>query len=370
MSAAAPPPPPPPAIVAAPVMFGRVTVRVGARTTRLAALLDGRVRRSVRVAPGPRRVTLTLPVGRWNLAVRATGPGGSRRSATRVVWVLPAAGARVGTTTGRLDRRLQGTLQAMADGLPAVSGIYVQNLVTGCGAAVNAGAQFPAASTLKAAILTDAVRRPAGAPADLLDDMILNSSDQAANRVLALQGGGNGVAGAGRVTETMALMGMSRSLVRRPYILDEPGTVTARERVPVTTVRQPALATNFISTPYDLAAMMVALHRGALGRGAVRRMGIGMLRARAEISRRLLDVRDRSKIVAGVPSGTPVMHKTGYTTQVKHDAGIVYLPRGPVVVSVMTWDAGGVPDGRGDAFIARVAGAAVDRLSGGGACRR
>lgn len=362
--------PPPPAIVAAPVMYGRVSVRVGARTTRIAALLDGRVRRAVRVVPGPRRVTLTLPTGRWNLVVRATGPGGSRRSAARTVWILPATGARLGTTTGRLDRRLQSTLQAMVDGLPVISGVYVQNLVTGCGAAVNAGARFPAASTLKAAILTDAVRRPAGAPAGLLDEMILDSSDQAANRVLAIQGGGDGAAGAARVTETMGLMGMSRSLVRRPYIIDEPGTTTAKERIPVTTTRPAALYTNFISTPYDLALMMISLHRSAQGRGAVRRMGVGMLRARREITRRLLEVRDRSKIVAGVPAGTPVLHKTGYTTEVKHDVGVVYLPRGPVVVSVMTWNQAGVSDGLGDAFIARVTHAAVDRLSGGGACRR
>ena len=43
--------------------------------------------------------------------------------------------------------------------MAAVTGVYVQHLVTGCGAAVNADAQFPAASTLKAAILVDAVRR-------------------------------------------------------------------------------------------------------------------------------------------------------------------------------------------------------------------
>ena len=75
--------------------------------------------------------------------------------------------------------------------MAAVTGVYVQHLVTGCGAAVNADAQFPAASTLKAAILVDAVRR--GRAASLgatLDRMIIDSDDRAANSALAALGGG------------------------------------------------------------------------------------------------------------------------------------------------------------------------------------
>lgn len=360
-------PPPPPVVVAAPVVYGRVTVRIGPRTGRVVPIVDGRALGPRRVAPGPRRVSVPLPVGRHDVAVRAIGPGGGRTSATLRLWVLPRSAARLGTTSGRLDRRLQGALTSLAGRMPAVTGIYVQNLVTGCGAGVNAGAQFPAASTLKAAILLDAVRRPMGADVALLDRMVIDSDDVAANRVLAIQGGGDGLLGAARVTETMQRLGLSRSLIRRPYILDtEP---RASERIPVTTTARPALFTNFITTPQELALLMIALHRAPQGAGAVRRMGVGPIRARQEITRRLLEVRDRSKIVAGVPPGTPVAHKTGYTTEVKHDAGIVYLPSGPIVVSVMTWSASGVSDGGGDPFIARVAGEAVARLRGGGSCR-
>jgi beta-lactamase class A len=248
--------------------------------------------------------------------------------------------------------------------MPAVTGLYVQHLLTGCGAAVNADAQFPAASTLKAAILVHAVRSgQAGALRSTLHTMIVDSNDQAANAALAALGGGSGDAGAARVTQTLRDLGLDRSLVRRPYIVEN-----ERRPLPIETTRSPSLVTTFVSTPYELARLMVAVHRGAVGRGGVARIGIGAGAARAELLARLLDVRDTTKLVAGLPSGVPVAHKTGYTDQVRHDAGIIYLRSGPVAAAVMAWSPSGV-GGTGERFIARVATAARGRLAGGGACQ-
>lgn len=349
--------PPAPYVAPAAVVYGRIDVRVARGTRLVVAELDGRARRAVRVPDGTRRVSVPLPTGRWGLSVRAVGTTGTRRTASRVVWVLPASGARAGTTEGRLDRVLQRRMNQLSASTRVANGIYVQNLITGCGAGVNAGAVFPAASTLKAAVLLEAVRHPAGASADLLDRMILDSGNVAAGHVLTIQGGGDGVRGAARVTATMQALGMRQSLVRRPYAI-------GYERIPVERNIAPELYTNYISTPYELAMLMVALHRASLGKGRVARMGVDALRARREITRRLLDVRDRSKIVAGVSPQWPVAHKTGYTDEVKADAGIVYTPRGPIVVSVMEWS----NSGASDAFISRVAGRAVKYLSRGGRC--
>ena len=63
---------------------------------------------------------------------------------------------------GYVDPPLQRDVEALARTVPATTGVYVQHLVTGCGAAVNADAQFPAASTLKAAILLQALRQAGG----------------------------------------------------------------------------------------------------------------------------------------------------------------------------------------------------------------
>jgi D-alanyl-D-alanine carboxypeptidase (penicillin-binding protein 5/6)/beta-lactamase class A len=281
------------------------------------------------------------------------------------VRALPRSALRAGRIPGWVDRRLQADVDRLVAGMPAISGVYVQHLVTGCGAAANADAQFPAASTLKAAILVDAVRR--GRAGDLratLDRMVIESDDEAANRVLGALGGGSGDAGARSVTDTLHDLGLGRSLVRRPYIIED-----ARRPLTIRTDRAPALFTNFVTTPYELARLMVAIHRGAVGRGGVARIGIGARTARAELLARLLDVRDATKLVAGLPSSVPVAHKTGYTEEVKHDGGIVYLRSGPVAVAAMTWSASGVGDAAGDRFIAEVARAARARLGGGGACQ-
>jgi len=362
-------PPPQPVVTNPGVAFGHLTIRVGRGTTRLDAYVDGRRVRRFRLPGRPRGVAVPLAPGRHEVRLRVAGPGGARWTATRIVWALPASGRRAGPIGGRVDPGLQRDLAALVAGLPAIGGVYVQHLVSGCGAGVNAGAQFPAASTLKAAILLDVERRLQGrVPPDLaglLDQMILDSSDRAANSVLALMGGGSGELGATRVTETLGAMGLSRSLVRRPYIIED-----ARDDIPVTAEAQPALATNFVTTPFELARLMTAVHRGALGRGPLPGIGVSPRVVRTEILPRLLGVRDRSKIVAGLPPGVLAAHKTGFTRQVKHDGGIVYLKSGPVVVAAMSWSAAGVGDAVGDRFIARVAAVASARLAGGGRCGR
>ena len=359
------PPPDRPALLSEVVAYGQVAVRLG-RGTRQVQILDGRVQLArARVSEGPRRLSLAVAPGRHEIRVRAVGLGGSRLGATRTVWVLPTSARRVGRIGGFVDTGLQRDLERLATGAPAITGIYVQHLLTGCGAAINAGAQFPAASTLKSGILVHAVRR-GGVPASLLDAMVLDSSDLAANDVIGRVGG------AAAITRTLADLGLRQALVRRPYIIDRQSNARrsgrGRRRIEVQTTAQPALFTNFIITPAELATLMAAIHRGALGAGGVGRLGISRRAARDEILVRLLNVKDRSKLVAGLPSGVPVAHKSGYTTQTKHDGGIVYLRSGPVAVAVMSWSASGVSDGWGDGFIARVATASRAHLVAGGRC--
>jgi beta-lactamase class A len=362
-------PPPPPVVADAATVFGEVAVRVGPRTDVLEMVVDGRVRVRLRLPPGPRRVSAPLPVGEHVVRARARGDGGVGMSPPAHLWVLPRSGARAGRIPGFVDARLQGDVAGLVREMPAVSGVYVQHLVTGCGAAVNAGARFPAASTLKAAILIEAVRRASGRPSPstgrVLDQMIVESSDRAANAMLGTLGTG-GASGPEAVTATLRAMGLAESLVRRPYIIED--ALGRRRALTIDVTAQPALYTNFISTPFELARILVAIHRASLGRGALSRLGVSARAARVELMPRLLSVRDASKIVAGVPAGVPVMHKTGYTEEVKHDAGIVYLRKGPVVVVAMSWAAGGVGDATGDRFIAEVTRAAARRLGGGGRC--
>ena len=358
-----------PVVITSGTAMGDAVVQTGGGTESVAVWIDGRFVRRL-ATPTPRRLAVKLPVGLHSLRVRAKGPGGTRWSRTASLWVLPASAKLAKGIGGRTEPSLQADVVRLTGRLPAISGVYVQHLVSGCGAGVNAAAQFPAASTLKAAILLDVERRSKGAPSAtmnrLLDQMIIDSDDKAANQVLAIQGGGDAVAGAGRVTQTMRAMGLSSSLIRRPYII-EPLARQGRP-IPVGVTARPALYTNFISTPFELARMISAVHRGMRGGGPLPGIGIGATTLRTAVVPRLLRVRDRTKLVAGAPDGVLVAHKSGYNTNVKHDAGIMYLPSGPVVVVAMSWSETAVTDAVGDRFIADVAQAAARRLRAGGRC--
>ena len=365
-----PPPPPPPVIVTPGTAMGYAVVRVGRDTTSVATWIDGRFVRRIRVARAPARIAVRLPVGFHEVRLRARGLGGARWAPTRALWVLPQSAQQAKGIGGYVDARLQHDLERLTGRMPAISGVYVQHLVSGCGAAVNAAARFPGASTLKAAILLDVERRAHGRPSAtvnaLLDQMIVESSDLAANQVLSIQGGGSAEGGARRATETLRAMGLRDSLIRRPYIIE---AVTRRApTIPLRVTALPALFTNFVTTPYELARIHAAIHRGMRGAGPLPRIGIGPRAIRTEILPRLLRVRDRSKIVAGAPAHVLVAHKSGYNTNVKHDAGVMYLASGPVVVAAMTWSASGVGDSLGDRFVADVARAAAARLRNGGRC--
>ena len=56
-------------------------------------------------------------------------------------------------------------------------------------------------------------------------------------------------------------------------------------------------------------------------------------------SAQMVEILKRQKFVAGIPAGlppgTPVAHKTGSITRIRHDAGIVYSKR-PYVLVVLT----------------------------------
>ncbi len=77
---------------------------------------------------------------------------------------------------------------------------------------------------------------------------------------------------------------------------------------------------------------------------------------------------DRSRLVAGVRPGVPVMHKSGFTTQVGHDAGIVDARTGPIVVVGMAWSGTEVTPAATSSFLSGLARSAHSRLAGGGRC--
>jgi beta-lactamase class A len=91
-----------------------------------------------------------------------------------------------------------------------------------------------------------------------------------------------------------------------------------------------------------------------------------------EASERMLEVLRRQEFKSGIPAGLPeevrtaagIAHKTGETSTVCHDAGIVHVPeRSPYVVAILTeWEDGASPQRR--ETIARISRAVYEQVAG------
>ncbi|HEX8850456.1 MAG TPA: serine hydrolase [Gemmatimonadaceae bacterium] len=139
---------------------------------------------------------------------------------------------------------------------------------------------------------------------ELIEHMIIRSSNLATNTLIAL-------VGAEHANATAHMLGATRMRVLRG-VEDQ----KAYDR-----------GMNNTTTAGDLAALMLAIERGqAASRTSCDRMRDIMLR---EVY--------TGEIPAGLPPGTPVAQKTGWITATLHDAAIVYPPgRTPYVLVVLT----------------------------------
>ena len=166
-------------------------------TTALRVLADGRSVRLLRLTSG-RRAFLVGPIGLppRDLTLTVEALQGRRVLATAKVdhvFGLPAAAAKVAP-----PRTVDAQLQKRVLGLPARTGVtsaaWIRNLADGATAGYNAGARFPAASTLKLAILLGVLARdgadPLRSPSWSLErSLVLDSSNRAANELLARAAG-------------------------------------------------------------------------------------------------------------------------------------------------------------------------------------
>ncbi len=227
--------------------------------------------------------------------------------------------------------------------IPGITGIVARTMGDGPPLlALRADEKFAAASVIKLAILATVYRaydagtaKPsdtvktrasdliggsdvlAGSPAgkewtlDTLVNAMIHVSDNAASNTLIT------AFGMDTVNATMRLAGMTSSRLARHFA----DVVPAWRR------------SENIITPGDTATLLFAIERGA-------REGLPTI-ASPQSCRAMIDVMlgndDATKIVRGLPPGTPCAHKTGEIDYVRNDAGIID-PFGdaPYVLVVLT----------------------------------
>ena len=362
------PAPPPPAIeqpAARQISYGLVTGRAARGTVRVLVFANGK--RLASKSLDGRRFTLhvRLPLGDVTVRVTTVARGGRRSSAhVHDVFGLPAA-ARPRIVEGRLDRTLERKLDARVRKYAGTSAYYVQSLTGASGAAWNARARFPAASTVKLAIAATVLSRHSGTPPSgsyldgLLREMIIPSDDAAANALLVWLGGSTS-SGAYRVNDLMRSLGLKDTLMYGGYEVIR----SLSSRIPVRVDETPAFGVGKYTTAWDMTSLWRAIWLASGDKGPLRSSHSGFTAADA---RHLLwltaHVRDQPKLDTTLRSehGVEVCHKAGWISAARHDTGLVFWSGGVFVAGVMTYRPWGVSLSS-DRLAGRVAAITLQRL--------
>lgn len=340
-------------LVAGTVPLGtrQILVRVGEHVVAQLPLRRRSFSVNVRLNPGLTRVRVTAVDAR------------NRRSTATVdqVYGLPD-GSKPGAPAPRLDPTFERTVRALLRRHRGTAGVYVQDLRSGRGAAWNALARFPAASTLKLAIAATVLRRLDGKPAPgtrlagLIGRMLAVSDNEAANE-LEVWLAGSTAAGSHVVDETMRAVGMTDSLMFGGYEVTRRPAVAAP--IPIRVESQPSFPFGKYTTASDLARLARAVYLAAAGKGPLLRLGVTGSEARYLLFL-LAQTSDRGKLDRFLGDHPVVMHKAGWLPTVRHDSGVVAFQGGAFVASVLTWRMA-----TGDAFAGRIALAAFQRYAPG-----
>ena len=358
---------PPPAIeqpAARQISYGVVTGTAAKGTRRVLVYANGK-----RLASKPldgRRFTLhvALPFGDATVRVVTIASGGRRSSAhVHDVYGVPGS-SRPRVVPARLDSVLQRKLTPVVRSYRGTAAYYVQSLTGGWGAAWNAKARFPAASTVKLAIAATVLADYQGIPApgsqidSLLHQMIIPSDDAAANSLLVWLGGSTS-AGGERVNGLMRSIGLTDTIMYGGYL-----TRTLSSRIPVRVDDAPAFGIGKYTTASDMASLWRALWLASGAKGPLRASRPGLTPADARYLLWLTaHVRDQPKLDASIGSerSVGVLHKAGWISDARHDTGLVFWKGGVFVAAVMTWRSYGVSLSS-DRLAGRVAALTLRRL--------
>jgi beta-lactamase class A len=322
--------------------FGRIAGTVSPGTHRVVVVVDGVERGAARVKGTHFELRVVLPPRDATVEVRAEDALGNSALTTVGPVLGLGSGASPAARPATLDRRLEKRLRRLADGFDGICAIYVEHVRTGAGAAWNAGARFPAASTVKTAIAVETLRiladrPPPGAALDaLLRSMLTESSNEAANELLRWIGGSD-VGGAQEVSELFGTLGLDDSRLFEGFAVE---TAAGAIPIPVRVEEEPPAGGKH-TTAWDLARLYRWLHLAAAGEGPLLELNGSFTSADARYVLWILaHSADRGKLDRYAGAGVLVPHKGGWVSNARHDAGLVYARAGGAVVVVLTWTSG------------------------------
>ncbi|MPZ50261.1 MAG: hypothetical protein GEU75_13355 [Dehalococcoidia bacterium] len=225
----------------------------------------------------------------------------------------------------RPDGELQPLLETILGNEAGSYGVYVKNLDDGRGASVNANAAFRAASIFKLFVMWETFRQQSFGLVDFDDLMEMTAYHK------EFELGTNAVQVGELVTVRDALSLMMS-------ISDTPTAVLLQDSIGFTNVNAALEALGIfdsglfypgdsLATARDLGVLLEVIAEGGLLPEASHEAMIELL----------LSEQTDNGLRVGVPLSVGVAHKTGLLERARHEAGIVFAPKGTYVIAVL-WD--------------------------------
>ncbi len=230
-------------------------------------------------------------------------------------------------------QRLEQQLTEKIAAFPGVAGIALQDLSGGLTLGINADEIFPTASTIKIHVLTKLLQRAEAGEIDLAKRITIDPADHvlgsgviayldgpvelslrdiATLMIIASDNTATNLcieqAGIAATNAFLQTLGLQQTLLRRK-MMDNIAAVREEENV---------------STPAELVAMLALLQRGEPS---------------TTVAEQVLSIMQKPNggfINRGVPTTVTVANKPGWIDTAMCDAALVYLPRRPYLLAVMT----------------------------------
>lgn len=239
-----------------------------------------------------------------------------------------------------LKRLLQSRLE---DHPGLIPGIFVKDLRTGDELSINGGVAYAGLSVLKIAVVEEAFRSldqpPDVETTRLISETLTESDNLTANQLLRdVVDDGDAHRAVEKLTSSMRRLGLINTYMAAPY--DEKDVASdvvtpANSRTDISTEPDPFIQT----TPLDVGLLLEMIYQCSRGGGALIMNYPDSLTAEEcqEMIKWMSENRIDSLIEAGLPVGTELAHKHGWTGDTHADAGLVFTPGGDFVLVVFLY---------------------------------
>jgi beta-lactamase class A len=260
---------------------------------------------------------------------------------------------------------LEGRLTSLAKAHKGKVAIAVKHLCTGDSFYLNADEPMPTASLIKLAVMVETYQQALDGKVSLADKVTLHDADKVPGSGILTDHFSDGASFSLR--DAVRLMIAFSDNTATNLVLDKVGIREVNKRMESlglpntkinakvfrgsTTSVAPERTKKFglgSTTAREMATLMEKIQAGDIVSPAARQVMLTHLRK----------CEDKDKFTRLLPAGVVVAHKTGSVSDARTDAGVIYLPDGPVVLCVLTNDNADHawrPDNAGNLFCARAA---------------